>query len=73
MNCHEAGTLVARYVDGEVDNIQARSIEQHLRTCAACAAKHDDMLALRAQIRAEVPYFAATPALRERVRCAARQ
>ena len=68
MNCDEAGTLVARYADGEVDSLHARSVEQHLRSCAACAAKHQDALALRAQIAAEVPYFAAPPALRERVR-----
>jgi anti-sigma factor RsiW len=68
MNCNEAGTLVAQYVDGEFDNLQTRSIEQHLRGCAACATKHDGALALRAQIRAEVPYFPAPPALRERVR-----
>jgi anti-sigma factor RsiW len=68
MNCNEAGTLLARYADGEVDGAEARSIEQHLRGCAACATKHQGVLALRAQIRAEVPYFAATPELRERVR-----
>jgi anti-sigma factor RsiW len=68
MNCNEAGTLVARYADGEIDSLLGRSIEQHLRGCAACAAKHQGVLALRAQIRAEVPYFPAPPALRERVR-----
>ena len=68
MNCNEAGMLVARYADGEVDSLQGRSIEQHLRGCAACAAKHQDLLALRARIGAEVPYFTATPELRERVR-----
>ncbi|HEY2862172.1 MAG TPA: zf-HC2 domain-containing protein [Casimicrobiaceae bacterium] len=68
MNCNETGTLVARYADGEVDSLERRSIEQHLRGCAACAAKHRDLVALRAQIRAEVPHFAAPPALRERVR-----
>ena len=68
MNCNEAGTLVARYVDGEVDSLEGLSIEQHLDGCAACAAKHQGLLALRAQIRAEVPYFPAPPALRERVR-----
>jgi anti-sigma factor RsiW len=68
MNCNEAGMLVARYADGEVDGLQERSIEQHLRGCAACAAKHQDLLALRARIGAEVPYYTATPALRERVR-----
>ena len=68
MNCNEAGTLVATYADGEIDSLQGRSVEQHLRGCAACTAKHQGVLALRAQIRAEVPYFMAPAALRERVR-----
>ena len=68
MNCDEACTLVARYADGEVNGIEGSSIEQHLRGCAACAAQHGDVLALRARIGAEVPYFPAPPALRERVR-----
>ncbi|HEX4524292.1 MAG TPA: anti-sigma factor [Casimicrobiaceae bacterium] len=68
MNCNEAGMLVGRYADGEIDSIQGRSIERHLRECAACSAKHQEVLALRARIGAEVPYFTATPALRERVR-----
>jgi anti-sigma factor RsiW len=68
MNCNEAGTLVANYADGEVDSLKGHSIEQHLRGCAACTAKHQDVLALRARIGAEVPYYVATPALRERIR-----
>jgi anti-sigma factor RsiW len=68
MNCNEAATLVARYADGEIDGLQGRSIEQHLRGCVACAAKHQEIIALRARIGAEVPYFSAPPALRERVR-----
>jgi anti-sigma factor RsiW len=67
MNCDEAGTLVARYADGEVDGAQGVSIEQHLRGCADCTAKHQAVLALRAQIRAEVPYFPAPPGLRAKV------
>jgi anti-sigma factor RsiW len=68
MNCDEAGTLVARYADGEIDDLRGRSVEQHLRGCAACAAKHQDVLELRTRIGAEVPYFSAPPLLRERVR-----
>jgi anti-sigma factor RsiW len=68
MNCNDAGTLIARYADGEIDGARGASIEQHLRVCAACATKHQGVLSLRAQIRAEVPYFPAPPALRERVR-----
>ena len=71
MNCNEAGTLVPAYADGEVDGARGRSIEQHLRLCTACAAKYREVLALRARLRAEVPYFSAPPALEERVRAAA--
>jgi anti-sigma factor RsiW len=68
MNCNEVATLVARYVDGEVDDLQRRTIEQHLRGCANCAALQQAALALRDRIRSEVPRYEATPALRERVR-----
>lgn len=67
MNCNEAAAMIAAYVDGEVDVRRGHTIRDHLRTCAACAASHQELLALRAQIRAEVPYFKAPSALRERV------
>ena len=70
MNCNEAVKLVAAYADGEIDSARGRSIEEHLRSCAACEAKHQDVLALRARIRAEVPYYPAPPALNERLRAA---
>ena len=68
MNCNEAAALVARYVDGELDDLQRRTVEQHLRTCANCVAEHQAALALRDRVRADVPYYEAPPALRERVR-----
>jgi anti-sigma factor RsiW len=67
MNCNEAAATIAAYSDGEVDRLRSHTIGKHLRTCASCAAKHQELLALRARIRAEVPYFNAPPALRERV------
>ncbi|MEP7061004.1 MAG: anti-sigma factor [Betaproteobacteria bacterium] len=67
MNCNEAGTLLAAYADGELDRLRAHAIEAHLRGCAGCEARHREVLALRARLRAEVPYFPATGALRARV------
>jgi anti-sigma factor RsiW len=67
VNCHQALPLIAAYVDGEVDRLQRLSIEKHLRACAGCAAERESLLSLRARIRAEVPYFTAPPALRERL------
>jgi anti-sigma factor RsiW len=68
MKCAEAEMLVAAYADGELDWPRRRSIEKHLRECARCAAQQEDVLALRARLRAEVPYYAAPPGLQERVR-----
>ena len=58
MNCNEAVTLVARYADGEVDDLQRRTIEQHLRGRARIASPSiRTLLALRDRVRAEVPYY----------------
>ena len=67
MKCEQAEALVAAYADGEVAGLSRHSIEKHLRTCARCAAKHAEVLALRARLRAEIPYFAPPPGLRERM------
>src|SRR5260370_12318206 len=70
MNCKQIQTLVAAYADGEIDALRRYSIKRHLLDCAGCAARHESILALRARIRAEVPYFVASPALQARVRAA---
>jgi anti-sigma factor RsiW len=67
MNCKQLETLVAAYADGEVDALRGYSMKKHLRDCAGCAVRHRSILALRARIRTEVTYFAASPALRARV------
>jgi anti-sigma factor RsiW len=68
MNCKQAQTLADAYADGEVDALRNYSIEKHLLGCAGCKARHHSILALRARIRTEVPYFVASPNLRARVR-----
>src|ERR1700730_15638805 len=68
MDCKQAETLVAAYTDGEVDALRTYSIGKHLLGCAGCTARQQSILALRERIRAEVPYFAASPALHARVR-----
>jgi len=67
MNCNDAATLIAAYADGETDRLQGRSIERHLLACPGCAAKHAELLALRARLRAEVPRYSAPAGLRARV------
>ena len=68
MNCIEAEALVAAYADGELQGLRKHLLERHLGRCAGCARRHDGVLALRSRLHTEVPYFAAPPGLRERVR-----
>src|SRR5215472_11572357 len=70
IDCHEANALLAAYGDGELDPVRSAAIERHLLGCAECAAKRDQLVALRTRIRAEVPYHHAPAALRARVRAA---
>ncbi len=64
MNCNEAENLLSAHADGELDGLRQHAIEKHLRTCGSCAAKHQDVLALRERVHAEAPYFGAPPELR---------
>ncbi|TMH79872.1 MAG: zf-HC2 domain-containing protein [Betaproteobacteria bacterium] len=66
MNCHEAGIWLGAYADGHVGALRRYSIQRHLRACTGCAVKHQGLLALRARLRAEAPYFKAPPLARAR-------
>ena len=68
MNCNEAATLVAAYADGEIVGRQGDLLKKHLLGCAGCSTQYQSVLALRARLRAEIPYFPASPALHARVR-----
>src|SRR5260370_32311141 len=70
MNCNEAMSLLPVYSDGELDPLQSAEIEKHVLGCADCAARRDELAGLPVRIHAEVPYYAAPPALRQRVRAA---
>ena len=67
MNCNEAATQIAAYADGEIDRQRGDLLKRHLLGCGGCASQYQSVLALRARLRAEVPYFPASPALRARV------
>ena len=67
MNCHEASTLVAAHADGEVARLRGHALERHLQGCADCSAKREALVALHRQLRNEVPYHRASPALKARV------
>ena len=70
MNCNRAEAWVPAYVDGELDPLRRLFVDKHLRSCAGCAERLAELVSLRGRLHAEVPYFAAPPALAERVRAA---
>ena len=67
MNCNEAAPLLPTYGDGELDPMQSAEVEKHLLTCAECAARRDEQVALSTRIKHDVPYFAAPPSMRSRI------
>jgi anti-sigma factor RsiW len=67
MNCNEAAPLLPTYGDGELDPMQSAEVEKHLLTCAECAARRDEQVALSARIKRDVPYFPAPPSMRSRI------
>jgi anti-sigma factor RsiW len=50
MNCQESTRLLAGYFDSELDLVHTLEVEDHLRTCAACASALEADRALRATI-----------------------
>ncbi|HWG96112.1 MAG TPA: zf-HC2 domain-containing protein, partial [Nitrospira sp.] len=67
MNCQEARTLIDGYMDGELDPIRNREVEQHFRTCPVCLTVYNSHRALRTALRTGSLYRTAPPALRNRV------
>ena len=57
MNCNEAVTLVAAYADSEIDGLRSDLLKKHLLGCASCTTQYRSLQALRARLRAELPYF----------------
>ena len=70
MNCTEIQALKHAFVDGELDLVRNMEIEQHLKTCGACARASENLQTLRTIIRSSDLHFQAPPALRRRIRSA---
>jgi len=66
MDCHETTDLLQAYGDGELDPVRSAALERHLLGCAECTVRRDELSALSARIRAEVPYHRAPQAVRAR-------
>jgi len=66
MDCHETTDLLQAYGDGELDPVRSAALERHLLGCTECTARRDELTALSARVRSEVPYHRAPQAVRAR-------
>ena len=41
MTCHEAGTVLQAYLDGELDEANTRRVSDHLAVCLRCGLDRD--------------------------------
>jgi anti-sigma factor RsiW len=65
--CEDKTLLLHAYSDGELDLVRSLEIEEHLKTCAACAQESREQQTLRKGIRAANLYHRAPEALRARI------
>jgi anti-sigma factor RsiW len=73
MTCESLSSVAGAYLDDELDaglNVQVR---EHLAACESCAKVQNQLLALRAAIRDNAPYYRAPADLSHRVRTAVRR
>ena len=73
MNCKETQDIIHGYMDGELDVVHNRAVEQHLQDCAACARSLQGQQSLRKVMAGGSLYFEAPKGLEKRVRSAVRQ
>ena len=67
MNCAEAVLAIGAWCDGELAGDAAAALSVHVAGCAECRAEQASLVALRDEIRAQVPRYVAPPSLRARV------
>ena len=73
MNHDEIRELLHAYSDGELDLVDAREIEEHLRSCDECRGLQQQIRALREVLTTGSPAYRAPSHLRRNVRAALRR
>jgi Predicted transmembrane transcriptional regulator (anti-sigma factor) len=73
MNHDQIRELLHAYSDGELDLVNAREVEQHLRACGECRGVEEQIRALHAAIINDAPAFRAPAHLRKNIRAALRR
>jgi anti-sigma factor RsiW len=73
MNHDEIRELLDAYVDGEIDLVSSREIDQHLRSCGECRGAKEQIQNLHTAITSDSPAYRAPAHLRKNVRAALRR
>ena len=68
MNCPEIRKLIHAYIDGELDLVRCLEVEEHLKSCAQCAAAKNSLQSLRSALQNADLAYAAPNSLRGQVR-----
>ena len=72
MNCAEIHPLLHACADGELDLVRDLEVEQHLKSCARCAAEKNSIQSLREVLRQNDLAYRAPISLRKEIRKIAR-
>jgi len=67
MNCDQAKSLLGAHVDGELDAVNDREVQQHLQACPKCARDVEQLRALRGLLKQAAPYRRAPEGLAARI------
>ena len=73
MTHDEIRELLHAHADGELDLVNAREIEQHLKTCDDCGRETEQIRALHDAITSDSPGYPAPARLRRNIRAALRR
>jgi len=72
MNCEQTRSLLGAHLDGELDAVNDRALQDHLRECPVCLRAAGQQESLRRMVRQGVAYHRAPVSLEARVRAAVR-
>jgi anti-sigma factor RsiW len=73
MDCKSAQTLIAGYLDQELDRVRSLEIEGHLHECITCSQVYENHQVLSKSLRTGSVYFKAPPDLQKRIQRSVRQ
>jgi anti-sigma factor RsiW len=73
MDCKNAQTLIAGYLDRELDPLRTLEIEDHLHGCAVCSRSYKDHQVLSESLKTGAVYFKAPADLQKSIQRTVRQ